>query len=56
MAANKREKKVDDPDPRTRTMRDTAEKKLAHTPKRGHDLTGQTPEELIHELILGVRQ
>jgi PAS domain S-box-containing protein len=41
---------ADDPDARTQTMRDDAEKKLAGSPKCARDLTGQTAEELIHEL------
>jgi PAS domain S-box-containing protein len=41
---------ADDPDARTQTMRDDAEKKLAGSPKCTHNLMGMAPEQLIHEL------
>ena len=56
MAANKREEEAEEREFRTNSIRDDAENNLARTPKRGHDLTGQTPEELIHELIPGVKR
>jgi len=34
----------------TRSIRDEAEKEIARSPKISPDLTGQTPDELIHEL------
>ena len=46
----KTKKKNKDFTPLKRSLRDDAEKALAHSPHPSFDLKGQTPEELIHEL------
>ena len=52
MAAGKKspEEKKPDTSGTGQLLRDNAEEQLAHSPKTSPDLTGQSPEHLIHEL------
>jgi len=52
MAAGKKKPEEQNPDitGSERSLRAAAEKHLARSPKVSPDLTGQTPEQLIHEL------
>ena len=56
MTAGKKTPEEKDPDTLgiEQTLRDDAEKQFAHSPESSLNLTGQTPEKLIHEL--GVHQ